>query len=454
MNFTDIDKESIGYSILRAYVNWSQRLLFYRKIHIEGKENIPLNAPIFFAPNHQNALMDALVIACNINQQPVFIARADIFKNPLIAKLLIAFKILPAYRIRDGKENLGKNDEIFNISVKILENKHIITLFPETTHHDKRQLQILKKGVQRIVFQAEEKNNFTLGTKVLPIGIYYSSYWNFKADIIVNFGKPIEMNEFNEIYQENQQKGMLALRDKLSEEIKKLIIHIPSKEYYELNEFMRDFYNSVMLKKLSMKKSFINSFKASQKIIACLDNLEKNEPEEIKKLENTSNEYNLILKKINTRNWVVEKDENPEILLLKSIGLFLISPVFLYGFINNFLPYYAPNPIRKKIKDPQFVSSVNFVLGIVIFPLFYLLQFALVWIFSDLWWIKIIYLLTLPFAGLAAFNIHRSFVKLRSKWRYLFFKKSSGYNNFVDLKNRITQMMDITIEKYQNTDKS
>lgn len=448
MNFNRIDRWSLRYQIIRLYVNFAHNVIFYRKVCVTGKENLPENTPLFFAPNHQNALMDALIILCNIKQQPVFIARADIFKNPLIARLLILFKILPAYRIRDGKENLGKNEEIFDISVKILENKNILTLFPETTHNDIRQLRILKKGVQRIVFQAEEKNNFNLGVKVVPIGIYFSNYWNFRSDVQVNFGKPIDISEYNEIYRSNPQKAMLALRDRLSDEIIPLIIHIPNNQYYQLFDYMREFYNAKMRKKLSLSCKQEDKFKADQKIIEILNKAFENEPDSIKELEIESKTYQELMKKHNIRNWLVDRNQGITALFLKSIGLFIASPLFLYGLINHFIPYYLPQPIRKKIKDRQFLSSVNYVTGLVLYPVFYLIQFILVWAFTDTWWIKFAYILTLPVTGIAAFNLHRFFVKLKAQWKFYSIRSGKHGKVLGEIKSRMEAFMEAFINKY------
>ncbi len=422
MNFRGIDRWSLKYAITKLYVKFAHNLIFYRKISVIGKENLPKNTPLFFAPNHQNALMDALIILCSLKAQPVFIARADIFKNKILAKILIFFKILPAYRIRDGKENLKKNEEIFDISVKILENKNILTLFPEATHTDKRQLRILKKGVQRIVFQAEEKNNFQLGAKIVPVGIYYSNYWNFKSDIQIIFGKPIEIDEFLEIYKENQQKAMLSLRDRISEELKPLVIHIKNSEYYELFEFMREIYNKEMRKKLNLSKNFYNKFLADKKIIDALDFAFENKLESFETLKSEANLYQEELKNLNIRHWVVEKNHSFTSLIFKSLGLILISPIFLYGFINNFIPYYLPRPITKKLEDRQFTSSINFVFGLIFYPIFYLIQFSLVWIFTKIWWIKFAYILSLPISGILAFNTHRLFIKTKAQWKFYFEK--------------------------------
>jgi 1-acyl-sn-glycerol-3-phosphate acyltransferase len=54
-----VEKKSVGYWMLRLYVNFAY-WLFHRKIIIVGKENIPKNKPVIYAPNHPNALNDDL----------------------------------------------------------------------------------------------------------------------------------------------------------------------------------------------------------------------------------------------------------------------------------------------------------------------------------------------------------------------------------------------------------
>lgn len=69
---------SPGYAALKSYITLVHRI-YYKKVFVQGKENIPANKPVIFAPNHQNALMDALAVISTVNKQPVFLARADMF---------------------------------------------------------------------------------------------------------------------------------------------------------------------------------------------------------------------------------------------------------------------------------------------------------------------------------------------------------------------------------------
>ncbi|MCF6242731.1 MAG: 1-acyl-sn-glycerol-3-phosphate acyltransferase [Bacteroidales bacterium] len=317
MNFSKIEKWSWAYQLLRVFVKFAHNVVFYKKVCITGLENIPKDKPVFFAPNHQNALMDALIILFAVKKQPVFVARSDIFKNPLIAKILIFLKILPAYRITDGKENLKKNNELFKTSVRVLENNTYLTLFPETTHIDKRRLRVLKKGIQRIVFQTEEANDFRLDIQIVPVGIYYSNYWNFRSTIQINFGKPIPVSKFKDLYKENPQKAMLALRDEMSKGIIDVMIHIKSEEYYDMYELLRDMYDTRMLERMQLPFNQKNKFKADKKLIDALDKELESNPETIKQLNEKVSEYGKKLKKYNIRDWIIRENETWGKVLLK-----------------------------------------------------------------------------------------------------------------------------------------
>ncbi len=117
-----IEQPSFGYSILRITANITFRL-FYKKIYVYGKKNIPSGHPVIFAPNHQNAVMDPLAILFTQKNYIVFLARSDVFNGKFLIRLLTFLKILPIYRQRDGIENLAKNEEIFDITVRILKKK-------------------------------------------------------------------------------------------------------------------------------------------------------------------------------------------------------------------------------------------------------------------------------------------------------------------------------------------
>ena len=128
------------YSALKPIVDWCT-WNGYRKTCIHGKENIPTDGAILLTPNHCNTLMDALVILRTQRKQTVFGARADLFNNSFIAKLMFFVRILPMVRQRDGLRNVLKNKDTQETIVETLENNVRFCMYPEGTHRTKHSLQ-------------------------------------------------------------------------------------------------------------------------------------------------------------------------------------------------------------------------------------------------------------------------------------------------------------------------
>src|SRR5690554_2272827 len=102
------EKWSFRYNLLKQYVRFVDWVI-HQRILIQGKENIPGNKPLVFAPNHQNALSDPMAVLLNVKHQLVWLARADIFgKSKMVDGILRFMKIMPVYRMRDGMDSSEK----------------------------------------------------------------------------------------------------------------------------------------------------------------------------------------------------------------------------------------------------------------------------------------------------------------------------------------------------------
>ena len=130
MGRNNIEKFSGRYLVLKKLIGFWHNKIYYRKVIVIGRENINPDDHLIYAPNHQNALMDALAVLFTHKCQPVFLARADIFKRRIIASILYFMKILPVYRIRDGFSSLKSNDEIFHKTIDVIKNKNGLVILP------------------------------------------------------------------------------------------------------------------------------------------------------------------------------------------------------------------------------------------------------------------------------------------------------------------------------------
>jgi len=412
------------FSLLRNYVVFSFKR-YYSEYIVLGRENIPKDCPVIFAPNHINAMMDAIAVhsIAPKNIPVIFLARADIFSNKTSAKILKFLKIMPAFRMRDGMENLGKNNDIFEQCVEILHQNKALGIMPEGYQGDQRKLRPLVKGIFRIAFAAQQKYESQPRVKIIPIGIDYGDLVKFGKHVIINIGKPIEVSEYMKSFSENPVYATNEIRKRLWNDLNSLSLNLDSENHYECFETVAEASTTTFLNKQHLPNKTIFRFAARQEIAKTLVILEKADHEKIEKLENLCKEYTGLLKALKIKNWVLEhKLENKSSLIGKSILLILTCPFFLAGFLINFLPFFIPVFIRKKIIRPEyegFYSSLQFVMGFISIPLFYLLQTILFGcLIQTSWWIILIFLLIQYPLGKAALKWNELRKKIMAKLRY------------------------------------
>ena len=423
-----IDRNTFKYWALKNLWAKSVYKLYYRRIELKNAKRVKRDEAIIIAPNHQNALMDALAIVTRLPFQTIFLARADIFKGKMLSTILNYMKILPIYRIRDGVSSLGKNEEIFDYSTGVLKNRYNpMCLFPEGNHGDKRRLRPLVKGIFRIAFQCQEEHGSKPYVKILPTGIDYSHYTKFQQSLLVQFGEPIEVSEYWKDYEENPARAINKLRDRLSTEMRKVIIDIQSEDYYNTILGLRDYYRKNMKEKLGIKgKKLADNFIADKELIAKIEESIEKDEAKVKKLDELFRKYENLRDKLNFKNWVFKKGKYSLIgNLLKILLGLLFLPIFILGFITNWPHYIFPPKFAKKIKDTQFRSTAIWGMGMVIQALYYIIFLVLGLIYLPYWWLAFIAVVTLPFIGLLAYKIRVYFVKTWSKIRYTLYRNKS-----------------------------
>jgi len=421
MGKENIEKYSARYALLKSFAGFWHNKVFYRKVIVIGQENINPEHHIIFAPNHQNALMDALAVLFTQKKQLIFLARADIFKKKVIASILYFLKILPVYRIRDGFRSLKGNDEIFDKTLDVLKNrKNSLVILPEGDHAGYRRLRQLKKGICRVAFQADEATGFQLFVKIIPVGIEYSNYTRFRQVLTVVYGKPVEVSEFFDLYKESPEKALNELRTKLSTEMKSIMVHIEPEEDYEAIDEIRSIVNGRFRDDIKSPKLFrdrvlinkINQLRSADFTLyerICKLSLQVKE-----KTRELNTEYRFLEKRRHSMGWLIA-------------GLmFIITtfPLFIYGSIFTFTFLEIPNLQIRKIRDSQFHSSIRYgvslILALIFLPAYLILSVIIV----SSWLVGLIIFLTLPFAGLFSWFYHLLLRRILGGFRV-----RSYYNN-------------------------
>src|SRR6266403_3216654 len=114
--------------------------VYYRRIEVAGLEHVPRDSPVIFVLNHPNALVDPAFLLCLAPRQVSFLAKAPLFRMPVIGSLVRALDSLPVYRRQDEGEDVSKNQETFAAARKLLARGGTIGICPEGVSHNEPRL--------------------------------------------------------------------------------------------------------------------------------------------------------------------------------------------------------------------------------------------------------------------------------------------------------------------------
>ncbi len=351
--------------------------LYFRRWQVANSGQIP-KGPVIFASNHQSAFLDPLVIYFSQPRRTRFLVRANIFKNPIARFWLETLFMLPIYRARDGLRAVAKNDEIIAKCVKILtKGLNPLVIFAEGNHNLRRALRPLQKGIARIAFATMEASNFKLDLAVVPIGINYGRHTRSRSDVMVNFGKPIHLKEYTELFKENPNKAYQTLVTDIFSELDKEVLSIrPSKSYEHIE-------NEWLSTRTANASNLRKQFEADKALIDEISEKYKDDDYKIPEIAK----------------------QEPVAALPSLFYRITMFPIFLYGYINSFIGYKLLSLlINKVVTDIHFYASVKSAINLVLASTIFSLQAYLVYVLTGNWVIALLYLASLPFAGILAFD--------------------------------------------------
>jgi len=442
IDFNNIGKHSYPWDVIMPFFRLAFVDLFFKERCVIGRENIPPpGTPIFIIANHQNSFNDALLLVSMFKdyRQPVSLARGDIFKKNFLAKIFRFWRVMPAFRTRDASSmsDIKENLITFQIASKILVEGGVIIMFPEALHQQGRWLTTFKKGVPRVCFEAEAAANYNLKLQILPVNLHYSDIHKFREKVLIEIGKPFEISELFETYKNSPNDAYLKFNEKARPIIKSMIVNIENDEYYKPCNLLREVVRLHNIRNNYKKYNYYDEFKEEKKAVAQMDTLRENEPEKFESLMKETKEYSDLLDTLNFKDWLVNKKTTRFGLIARSFLWVLLSPFFLFSFINNAIPWYVANWATGKIKDKIFVGSVRFVISFFGLPTYYAIVCVIASLLTKSFLVGFSYTV-LAFLSLFVYHHYRRFsIKLWHSWRYFQKKKTNEIKQLGSLKNSI-----------------
>ena len=418
-------EHSLFLKAFRLYLQYVNSGLYFRKEHIIGLENVPADGtPTVVVSNHQNCLNDPLCVCLKLTDRRMnFIARANVFKNPIFNKALRAMGLLPAYRMsHEGFSAINKNRETMDDAGKALTDGETLMLYPEADHQDKRWLGKFKLGYLRIAFEAAEKMNFEQDVMVLPSCNHYSNYFHARTDMLIKFDRPISLKPYYERYKESPREVMMEVNQIVRSRIQDMMLHVDDLVHYDEIDFLRETgYGAKYAREHGFKARYLPSRLISdQQFVDAVQSATAQQPEAMEQIYSDTKRYGQGLKEIGIRDWLFVHDPGVEAPILRGLGLIIMLPLYILSIICTGLMFLIPKIfISRLIKDNMFVSSFNIgVSAFISVPICLILPIVLLLVFLGGWW-ALGYFVAFPLMFILAWNYMRLFLKFVGSCRFV-----------------------------------
>lgn len=170
---------AIGYHLSR----WIARGVF--ALQVEGEAHVPKTGPAILAPNHVS-YVDPVVVGVSVHRRVHYMAKRELFRNPVAAWILRGVQAFPVTRERLDPSTLKH-------TLSLLAAGQLVLMFPEGTRGDGQTLGPAKPGVAAVAARsgAPVVPVFHWGTEqILPRG----SRRFRRVPVRVRFGPPLRFS--------------------------------------------------------------------------------------------------------------------------------------------------------------------------------------------------------------------------------------------------------------------
>ena len=224
---------AMGYRLVRGVIRLLLRL-FYRRVDVIGAERIPASGPLIIAANHHNSLVDPMLIIGACPRRITALAKAPLFRHPLIGPFLWAVGALPVNRRAEAGDDPRKNEAMFAAAIAHLRAGGAILIFPEGRSQPVPTLLPLRTGAARLLLGAEADRG-DHGVSLLPVGLVFEAPGTFRvAAAIVAVGAPMPVDDAVTRYAAEPEAAVRRLTERLTQAIRAQIVEAEDQHTLEL----------------------------------------------------------------------------------------------------------------------------------------------------------------------------------------------------------------------------
>lgn len=364
------------------------------------------DGPVVVVANHPNALLDPLVLFRTAGRATRPLAKAPLFEQAFVGTFLKGLGGLPVYRHRDFPGETHRNEATFDAAVDALRRGEAIQIYPEGQSHSGPSLTPLKTGAARIAFLAEERADWRLGLRIVPVGLTYERKHLFRGRAVATVGEPVTLASYRSLHDDDPQEAVRALTAELTDRLTAVTLNTETPADRELIEAAEALY--------AVEKGIVGSRERSslgdrlprlQAFARELAVLRAEDPEEVERLARAVGRYRRIRLLLGSVEGEVPRRFRPLAVVVHLVGvglpLLLLLPAAVVATVAWAVPYHVPRIVVRAVRpNLDAISTYKLASAVLAFPITLVLWVALAWWWGGARW-ALGAALGLPVAGLA-----------------------------------------------------
>ena len=379
--------------------------IYFQRIEVTGLEHVPRESPVIFVLNHPNALVDPVFLLCLAPRRVSFLAKAPLFRMPVIGYLVKALDSLPVYRRQDEGEDVSKNEEMFVAARKLLARGGTIGICPEGVSHDEPGLRPIKTGAARISLAAVSTGEVP-SLKVVPAGLYYTSKTSFRSDALLYFSNPIEVEPVKlDPDGTPPREAVRLLSNRIEKALREVILDAQHEEELQTTARAERIFSSAATD--GADDSLKEELRLQQRFIKAYSVLQQLQPERLRRLEQRMLRFEEELNQAG-----VDPDELAPpgstfrvfaAIIRRSLLFVLMLGPALLGTIAHYPAYKLGGYLATRISrdSDDVISTVKIISAMLLFPITWIVLTVLGYVYFG-WLAAVLTLLVIPFAGYVA----------------------------------------------------
>lgn len=385
------------YRLLR----WAVRTalgIHYAELEVHGAEGIPREGPLLILANHHIGMIDPMLVMA-VSERPVrYIAKSTLFKVPVLAFFMRQLGSIPAYRPQDPGYDKRKNLALYEAVAEALAAGGAVGIFPEGKSHTDPGVAELKHGTARMAFEAEATRGFQLGLAVQLVGIHFERTRGWRGKVLVHVAPPLKLGaDARERYADDPREAVDDLTQELRTRLAEMVLDVETNRMRGLADLVQAM--DVLQEREAESGDLKQRFDHKQRLVEAYRLAREQHPEDVDALVRKLSRYRQLLDVLKVRDGYVAEDYR----LGRTLGFALRHtllavlglPLVALSTLLNGVPYWiARIAARASRADIDVRTSVGLIVGIVLFPLWYLglvaTAIALRW--DPLLWIPLVVL--------------------------------------------------------------